>query len=96
MEAADILVSAVLSVVLNLYLAGNLYWVYQVMARVVSYNAPPLEHGGDAIEVRTVIVVRPHILGEVQFQIEVVRHRPLHLGHPLDVIDLVVHRAQNP
>ncbi|MFC7230134.1 glycosyltransferase family 2 protein (plasmid) [Salinirubellus salinus] len=64
MEATDILVSVVLWVVLSLYVAGNLYWVYQVIARVVSYNPPPLEHGGDAVEVRIVTIGNEAVVAE--------------------------------
>ncbi|WP_236639596.1 glycosyltransferase [Salinigranum halophilum] len=64
MEATDILVSIVLWVVLSLYVTGNLYWIYQVMTRVVSYNPPSLAHGGGAIEVRIVTVGNESVVAE--------------------------------
>jgi hypothetical protein len=91
MEVTDILVSAVLWVVLSLYIAGNLYWVYQVMVRVMSYNPPPLEHGGDAVEVRIVTIGNEAVVAET------VRNLPAELDRryviseaPIDVPDAEV------
>lgn len=64
MVVLDAVVSIVLWVVASLYIAGNMYWMYQVLARVVTYNPPTLTHDGDAVEVRIVTIGNESVVAE--------------------------------
>lgn len=56
MVVLDAVVSIVLWVVTSFYIAGNMYWVYQLLAGVVTYTSPASLHGGYAVEVRIVTI----------------------------------------
>lgn len=64
MVVLDAVVSIVLWVVTSLYIAGNMYWMYQVFARVVTYDPPTLTHDGDAVEVRIVTIGNESVVAE--------------------------------
>ncbi|WP_158293663.1 hypothetical protein [Halorubrum sp. ARQ200] len=64
MVVLDAVVSIVLWVVTSLYIAGNMYWMYRVFARVVTYDPPTLTHDEDAVEVRIVTIGNESVVAE--------------------------------
>jgi hypothetical protein len=62
--AVDVVASILLWVVLSLYLAGDLYWLYEMFVYGWRYNPPSRRYGASDVQVRILTVNNEHVVRE--------------------------------
>lgn len=88
MPLEDITVSILLWAVLSLYLAGDLYWLYEVLVYGWRYRAPERVYGADDVQVRILTIDAESVVREsVERLPDELDERIVIAEQPLDVPD---------